>query len=158
MTGIILYGGVGALLLASAIADINKTKKALKIALKSFLNLLPSILPMLLILGIIVSVLSPEVINKILGSGSGFFGILLAAIIGSVAFMPSFITFPFGASLLEHGAGLAQIAAFVSSLMAVGIVSLNVEMQYFGKKSAIIRNGLGLLASILFAVIVWRFM
>jgi len=41
---------------------------------------------------------------------------------------------------LENGAGYMQIAAFVSTLMMVGIVTLPAEINYFGKKATIIRN------------------
>jgi hypothetical protein len=37
--------------------------------------------------------------------------------------IPGFVAFPIGAALLEEGAGYAQIAAFVSSLM-VGVETL----------------------------------
>jgi hypothetical protein len=44
------------------------------------------------------------------------------------------------AALMREGAGATQIAAFVSSLMMVGIVTLPMEMKYFGKRAAILRN------------------
>ena len=50
--------------------------------------------------------------------------------------------FPLTAALYETGAGLMQIAVFISSLMAVGIVTLPVEIKYFGRKVSIVRNGL----------------
>jgi hypothetical protein len=43
-----------------------------------------------------------------------------------------------------------QIAAFVSTLMMVGIVTLPVEMKYFGKKAAVVRN----IASFIFSILV----
>ena len=34
----------------------------------------------------------------------------------------------------------SQIAAFISTLMMVGIVTMPVEISYFGKKATIVRN------------------
>jgi uncharacterized membrane protein YraQ (UPF0718 family) len=94
----------------------------------------------------------------ILGEESGVLGVLIALVIGSITFMPSFVAFPLGANLLSHGAGYPQIAAFISSLMAVGFVSLGLEIQYFGKSSALLRNLFAIVASIVFTIIVWRVM
>lgn len=44
--------------------------------------------------------------------------------------------------LLQGGAGYMQIGAFVSSLMMVGIVTIPVEIKYFGRKLTLLRNGL----------------
>lgn len=158
MTNYILYGIVLIFLIISAILDIQKTKKAIKIGFKSFSKLMPSLIPLMLFIGIILATLSPETISLILGEKSGIFGVILALVVGSFTFMPSFVAFPLGANLLSHGAGYPQIAAFISSLMAVGFMSIGLEIQYFGKKSAILRNISGVIASIIFSIIVWRVM
>jgi hypothetical protein len=72
--------------------------------------------------------------------------------------MPSFVAFPLGANLLQHGAGYPQIAGFISSLMAVGIVSLALEIKYFGKRTALLRNLTALIASMTFVFLTWRIM
>lgn len=158
MSDYFIYVIVLILLAISAVLDKKKTKKALKIGLKSFKNLLPTLIPMMLFIGVILSILSPDNISLILGERSGIFGIIAGLIVGSVAFLPSFVAFPLGASLLEHGAGYPQIAAFVSTLMAVGVASIALEIQYFGKKMAVHRNILAMFASIMFTVIVWGVM
>lgn len=47
-----------------------------------------------------------------------------------------------------------QIAAFVSSLMMVGIVTLPVEMRYFGKRLALMRNVLAFFFSFVVAFVI----
>lgn len=47
-----------------------------------------------------------------------------------------------------------QIAAFISSLMMVGIVTLPVEMRYFGKRLAIMRNVLAFFFSFVVASVI----
>ncbi len=81
-----------------------------------------------------LAILTPEQISNLLGSESGWYGVLVAAVIGSITLIPGFIAFPLAAALLKSGAGYMQIAAFVSTLMMVGIVTMPVEISYFGKK------------------------
>lgn len=78
--------------------------------------------------------MNAEVISKIIGADSGWFGVILAAIVGAVTLIPGFVAFPTAAMLLQGGAGYMQIGAFISTLMMVGIVTMPVEIKYFGKK------------------------
>lgn len=131
----------------------EKTRLALKKAWKSFENILPQLLAILIIIGVMLAVLTPDQISKILGSESGWFGVLIAAAIGSITLIPAFVAFPLAAALLHSGAGYMQIAAFVSTLMMVGIVTIPLEKQYFGRKAAIARNGSALVFSLVVALI-----
>ena len=49
-----------------------------------------------------------------------------------------------------------QIGAFVSTLMMVGIVTMPVEMKYFGKKLTILRNIFAFIFSLLVAFIIGK--
>lgn len=118
----------------------EKTILALKKAWKAFENILPQFLSILVIIGVMLAVLTPEQISKVLGSESGWYGVMIAAAIGSVTLVPAFVAFPLAAALLRSGAGYMQIAAFISTLMMVGIVTMPIEIKYFGKKATIVRN------------------
>lgn len=144
----ILYIVVIVWLIISFIKDKSKTKIALKKAWKSFENILPSVLAVLFLIGLILSVLDENTISRLLGEESGVLGMVIAAIIGSITLIPGFVAFPLAASLLQAGAGYAQIAMFISALMMVGIATLPLESKYFGKKIAIKRNLLALGAAI----------
>jgi len=148
MTTIIFYTVAVVLLAISWLANRQKTKKALKKAYMSLMKLLPAIIPMILFVGIIMTILSPEVISRLMGSESGLLGIFIGLGFGSVIFMPSFVTFSLGANLLEAGAGYAQVGALVSTLMAVGISSLSIELKYFDKKLTAARNIMAFVASV----------
>ena len=156
MNSIYLYFLALLFLLISYLKDRQKTKMALFKAWKSFSNLIPEILSVMMFAGIILAILNPNTISKLIGAESGFSGILLSLIAGSVALIPGFVAFPLGAALLEEGAGYAQIAAFVSSLMAVGIVTLPLEIKYFNKRIAILRNGFALIVSFIFTMVIWK--
>ena len=82
-----------------------------------------------------LAILTPKQISKLLGSESGWYGVLIAAVIGSITLIPGFVAFPLAAALLKSGAGYMQIAVFVSTLMMVGIVTLPVEISYFWQES-----------------------
>ncbi len=138
----------------SALRDRKKTMAALKKAWKAFENILPQFLVVLIMISVVLAVLDTATISRILGRESGFLGILGASIVGAVTLVPAFVAFPAAAALLEGGAGVHQIAAFVSSLMMVGVVTMPLEMRYFGRKVTLMRNGLAYLFSFLVAAFV----
>ena len=154
MSNGILYVVVGLLLITSLIKDKKKTQKALHNAGKIFRKNINMLLGMMILMGVVFTLINPEFIGRLFGEESGLMGILLGIGIGSATFIPSFIAFPLGAGLLENGAGYPQIAGFISSLMGVGIVSLGMEVEYFGKKVALIRNAFAVIASITFVIVI----
>jgi hypothetical protein len=137
-----------ALLIVSFVKSREKTKKALLKAWNSLKNILPMLLGIILLVGLMLSILDANLISKIIGSQSGFYGVMLASAVGSITLIPGFIAFPTAALLLNGGAGYIQIAAFVQTLMMVGIVTLPMEIKYFNKKVAILRNVLSFVLSI----------
>lgn len=150
-----LFYGVTVLLLAiSFFKDKKKTKMALKKGWKAFENILPQFLVVILLVGVLLAVLNTEVISKIIGSGSGWLGVILAAVIGAITLIPGFVAFPTAAMLLQSGAGYMQIGAFVSTLMMVGIVTMPIEIKYFGKKLTILRNVLAFIFSFIVAYVI----
>lgn len=127
---------------------------ALKKAWKSFDNILPQLLSIIIVIGVMLAILSPESVSKLAGSESGGLGMLIAALVGSITLIPGFVAFPLAAALLENGAGFMQIAVFISTLMMVGIVTLPLEIRYFDKKAAIIRNSLAFVFSFIVAIMI----
>ena len=151
---IILYVLAGALLTVSFLKDKKKTKMALVKAWKSFENILPQFLSILVIIGILLAALSPQTISRLIGQQSGWPGMIIASILGSITLIPGFVAFPLSAALLKNGAGFMQIAVFISTLMMVGIVTIPIEIKYFGKKVAIARNVLAFVFSYVVALVI----
>ncbi len=139
---IFLYILAVAALLYSFRRDRQKTKKALKMAWNSFLNMLPAMLGIIGLIGVILALVPPEVIAGLFGSNSPF-GILLISLAGAVTLIPAFIAFPLAASLLQAGAGLTAVAIFITTLLMVGIVTAPLEVSFFGRKFTLWRNALG---------------
>ena len=156
MQNIILYSLTIILVVISFFKDKTKTKLALKKAWKSFENILPQMLGIITSVGIIIAFLNPEVISRIIGSSSGWFGVILAAVVGSITLIPGFVAFPTAAILLKNGAGYMQLGAFISTLMMVGIMTMPMEIKFFGKKSTFLRNGLAFLFSFLVAFVIGK--
>lgn len=149
-----LYLVTAALLGLSWFKDREKTRKALKKAWKAFEKILPEFLVVILLVGMLLAVADPDTISAVIGSGSGWWGVLLSALVGAVTLIPGFVAFPMAALLLQGGAGVLQIGAFVSTLMMVGIVTMPVEIKYFGRKLTFYRNGIAFLFSFVVAYVI----
>jgi uncharacterized membrane protein YraQ (UPF0718 family) len=142
------------LLMISFCKSKAKTVLALKKAWKMFWAILPQFVSILLTMGIILALVEPNTIKAVIGSDSGIWGGIGAAIVGAIVLVPVLIAFPIASELLAHGAGLAQIAVFISTLTTVGIVTIPLEIKFLGKKVAILRNVLFFIAAFLVALIV----
>ncbi len=140
-----LYGAAAVLLSVSFIKDRRKTTLSLKKAWKMFINVLPQFAAILLLVGLLLAVVTPETIQRVIGAQSGFTGMLIASLLGAVTLVPVLIAFPVAAELLNSGAGVAQIAVFISTLTMVGFITLPMEAKYLGKKAAVLRNALAYL-------------
>lgn len=153
----ILYAVAITLVIVSAVKSKQKTEKALKKAWKSFEAMMPQLLAIIMIIGLTLSWLDPALISKIIGGESGVVGMIVAGLIGSVTLIPAFVAFSLASALLNNGAGVVQIATFVSTLMMVGIVTIPMEARTLGKKITTIRNvmafGLSFVVAMLMGVL-----
>jgi len=154
VTNIIFYSVAVILVILSLWKDKVKTKKAMIKAWKSFENILPQLLAVIMLVGIVLAFLDPETIGRWMGSPSGWWGVLIASLIGAITLIPGFIAFPTAALLVVNGAGYMQVGAFISSLMMVGVITFPIEKKYFGVKIALIRNILAFLFSFIVALVI----
>lgn len=156
MTTLILYSSAVVLLLISYIKDKNKTKQALIKGWKSFENVMPQFFGIIFIIGLTLAMLNPEAISHIIGKESGIIGVAIAAVVGSITMMPTFVAFQTAYMLLQNGAGYAQVGALVSTLTLVGVVIYGMEAKYMGKKAAFYRNFIAFLFSFIVAYVVGK--
>lgn len=154
MDTLIFYIAVVVLFGISLAKDRSKTKKALLKGLKALENIMPQFITVLILIAIMLTVLNAETISRFLGAGTGALGVAIASALGAITLIPGFVAFPLAGELLRNGAGVMQIATFVSSLMMVGIITLPMEITYFGKRTAILRNVFALIFSVVAAAFV----
>ncbi len=138
-------------LLVSALFNRAKTKKALIIAWKKFNKILDTYLKLLIILSFIL-LISDEMIIRYLGGHSPLIGLLIGLIAGSITMMPGFIAYPLAGILIDKGVSYMIVAAFITTLMLVGIATYPVEKEYFGIKATIWRNIAGFIISAIIAI------
>ncbi|MEM2989786.1 MAG: permease [Halobacteria archaeon] len=139
--------------IASLLKDREKSGMGLKAALKTFIRILPSFLIVLLFIGLVLGFVSQEVISQFLGEKAGIAGVLTAATLGAILYIPALFAFPLAASLLDAGASVSVIAAFITTLTMVGIITLPLEIRELGKSFALLRNSLSFIAALIIGII-----
>ncbi|MCK5148123.1 permease [bacterium] len=152
-TAIFINSFVLLFLIGSFFKDKAKTKKALKVALKSFIKMLPMVLMIIIFIGLLLGLLEPEKISQFIGEQAGWGGFFLIAVAGTIMHIPSLLSFPLAASLLEGGAAVTSVAVFITTLTMIGVVMLPLEIQVMGKKFALLRNGFSFIVAVLIALI-----
>ena len=155
--GYIYLAAAAALMLLSYIKDKNKTKKALITTGKIALNVLPVLFFIFILMGIIQIFVTKDLVVKLLGTGSGIWGILIGELVGAVALIEPAAVFPFSGSLIAKGATYGVIYAFASTAVLIGIATLPAEITFMGKKFTVVRNVLTFVLIFLIAL-TWKFM
>lgn len=157
MYTIIIYIIVGGLFVLSYVKDREKTKESLKIAKKSLTDSIPQFVVLMLGVIYILALVDEATISKLLGNSTGIGGILLSGLLGSVTLIPALIAFPLAANLLRMGAGYAQVTMLLTTLTMVGIITMPMEIKYFGKRMSIARNVFCFLYAFLICVALYLF-
>lgn len=140
-------------LAVSLIKSREKTGWALKVAFNALKRLGPSVLAIIAVIGIIVGFVPPRWVASVIGGERGAAGVLIGAALGAVLFIPGLIAFPLARSVLDMGAGVTAIAAFVTTLTMIGFVFLPLEVKELGKRFALVRNGLSFAAALIIAAL-----
>ncbi len=154
-TNAIIYITVSVILVAiSFVFNRQKTMMGLKKGWNMFKNILVPFLNILILVSIALYLIPPSVISRYLGPDSGPLGLGIAAIVGSITLIPGFISYPIAKGLIEQGASYTVVATFMTTLMMVGVVTLPLEIRYFGKRVAITRNLLNFVAAIVIGLVV----
>jgi len=153
VTAIIINSIAIAGLLIAFIKDREKTIKSLKIAGKSFIKILPMVFAVIVIIGLLLGFVPHGQISKFVGEQSGIMGVLLVGIVGAVLYIPALLSFPLAASLLDSGASVSAVAAFITTLTMIGTVTLPLEIKELGRNMALLRNGISFVIAIIIALI-----
>ena len=149
MTGLAIF--TGAALLLSLAADRRRTWAGLIFGARMLLKILPALVLMVAAVGLILSALNPGFLESLFG-GTGPIPFLAGLAVGAVALIPGFIAFPLAGLLRSNGVSTAVLAAFITSLLMVGVVTLPLEIRFFGRRVALLRNILSLAAAAVVAI------
>jgi uncharacterized membrane protein YraQ (UPF0718 family) len=118
---------------------------------KMLLGIIPVLILAFIAAGMIGKVLPRELLTQWLGNESGFRGLAIATVAGSITPGGPFIQFPIVAALLQSGAGVAPIAAYITAWSLFGINRLIVfEIPLLGWKLVAAR----VLASLIFPFVI----
>ena len=153
VTAIIINGIAVVGLLIAFVKDKGKAIKSLKIAGKSFIKILPMVFIIIVIIGLLLGFVPPDQVSRFVGEQSGFGGILLVGAVGALMHIPALLSFPLAASLLEDGASVSAVAAFITTLTMIGTITLPLEIKELGRRMAFLRNGLSFAIAIIIALI-----
>lgn len=125
--------------LALSLAFPDQGTKVGRVSWDFFIEML-SILPAVLaLMGLFAVWVSRETVVRYLGEGSGMGGLLLSMLLGALPTGPLYIAFPMGAMLLEKGARVANVMAFLSAWACIKLPQELVEFQFMGWRFALTR-------------------
>ncbi|MFW5695522.1 MAG: permease [Alkalispirochaeta sp.] len=147
-TAIAINGIAGVALGVALLRDRQRALRGLQVAARMTWSMLPMVIIIILLIGALFAVVSPDALERFVGDQSGPLGVVLVALVGGVLHIPALLAFPLSASLLNQGASVPVVAAFITSLTMIGVVTLPLEMQELGRRFALLRNGLSLLAAL----------
>ncbi len=139
-------------MIASLVADQRKTLMDVRRGLRMFVDLLPTLVAVLAAVALLMAAVQPATLERWLGGG-GPVPFLAALIVGSIALIPGFVTFPLAGVLRDHGATTAVLAAFITTLLMVGVVTLPIEIRFFGRRIAVWRNMLAFGGAVVVALV-----
>ncbi len=142
-----------ACLAAAFMKDSARAKQALRMALKSFTGILPAVLAIIVLIGLLLAFVTPEQLSRFVGEQAGFGGVIAVGAIGAVLYIPAIVAFPLAGSLLNAGASVAAVAAFITTLTMVSVVTLPLEISQLGRRMALLRNGLSFIGAIVIALL-----
>ncbi|BES63828.1 permease [Gottschalkiaceae bacterium SANA] len=132
--------------------DQEKTLQSMKKSKGMMGNMLGSIISIILLIGLVLTLIPPETIEKALGSSNQVLSSIIAAVAGSITLIPAFVAFPLVGSLVDAGASIVPGVAFLTTLTMVGVVTFPLEKQEFGTKFAITRNGISFIFALVIAI------
>ncbi len=129
------------LLIAIVLVMINKNKAYIgfKYALNTYKNLFFVIVGVALLSGLISEFINENIIRKYIGKESGFKGVLIGAIFGTVMVGPAYVYYPFLKELMSKGAKINVIATTIGA-WAIKLQWLPFAVTILGAKFIITLN------------------
>lgn len=140
------------LALVAMLKNREKTFQSMKKSRGMMQHMLGQIVSIILLIGLVLTLIPPEMIERALGTSNQVLATILAAIVGSITLIPAFVAFPLVGSLIDAGASILPGVAFLTTLTMVGVVTFPMERHEFGTKFALARNGLSFVFALIVAI------
>ena len=106
-------------------------------------NLLMQVLPLmvlaLIVAGMVQALIPREIVSRWLGAESGFRGIMIGTLMGSLTPSGPFVSMPIAAGFLRVGASVGTLVAFMTAWSILAVHRLPMEVGIMGWKFALIR-------------------
>lgn len=150
---LVLVGITIGMIALSVAKSRERTRKALVIALRTFLTSLPFFIAVFILIGLVEVFVTSDTIVSLMGPSRGALATVFAALIGGVMSGPPAASYPMAKVLVERGASLASVATLIVAWVAVGTISLPVEIKLLGSRFAWLRWGLTFILSITLGIL-----
>ncbi len=106
------------------------------------LSVIPLLIAAFLTAGLIQSLVSREMVTRWLGSESGWKGLALACLGGALIPGGPYVYYPIAGALLQTGAGLGVLVAFVIAKNLWSISRIPMELALLGPELTFVRYGI----------------
>jgi len=150
---IILWIITGTWFIWSIIKDKKRTLNSIKMSGGMMKNMIGEIIGILFLIGLILTFIPPDTIKRYMGQSNTLISTIVSAFIGSITLIPAFVAFPLVGSLVNAGANIVPVVAFLTTLTMVGIVTFPLEKREFGLRFTTARNSLSFIFAIIIALL-----
>jgi len=106
--------------------------EGLKNAFRLTLNILPLIFFAMIIGGMMQILIPKELVMYWIGEDSGIRGVLIGALAGIMSPGAPYISYPIAGALIQSGAGVATLIAFVTSFSLLSVTKIPLELGILG--------------------------
>ncbi len=136
----IIMGVIAAVLVAIGFfRGQGQDVQGIKVAVKLTIEMIPLLLFAFIIAGMMEVLIPSQIISRWIGAESGFRGILIGAMAGSLTPGGPFVSFPIAAGFLRAGAGIGTMVAFVTGWSLWALTRLPLEVGILGWRFTLIR-------------------
>ncbi|MBK5242283.1 permease [Clostridium sp.] len=150
---IVLWVITGSWFIWSIIKDKKRTIDSIKMSKGLMGNMMGSIIGILFLIGLILTFIPPDTIKQYMGNSNALISTIVSAFVGSITLIPAFVAFPLVGSLVNAGANIVPVVAFLTTLTMVGVVTFPLEKREFGLRFTIARNSLSFIFAIIIALL-----
>lgn len=119
----------------------------------NFLEVVAVLPPIFILLGLLDVWIDRSTMIKFLGKGSGFKGIAIAILLGSVAAGPLYAAFPVALVMIKKRASLFNVFLFIGAWSTTKIPMITFEIASLGLKFALVRLTCSLVGITIIALI-----